>query len=76
MPQTIKKSISSTLKEMSETDFIKDDSQSIVDLKNIDRQIKELTKKMKDAATDLDFENAMKFRDEIRKLEAYRLKNS
>ena len=76
VPQTIKKSISSTLKEMSETDFIKDDSQSIVDLKNIDRQIKELTKKMKDAATDLDFENAMKFRDEIRKLEAYRLKNS
>ena len=76
VPQTIKKSISSTLKEMSETDFIKDDTPKNVDLKNIDKQIKELTKQMKAAATDLDFETAMKFRDKIRELEAFRLKNS
>ena len=64
------------MKEMSETDFIKDDTPKNVDLKNIDKQIKELTKQMKAAATDLDFETAMKFRDKIRELEAFRLKNS
>lgn len=76
VPQTIKKSISSTLKEMSETDFVKDDAPKNIDLKNIDKQIKELTKQMKAAATDLDFESAMKFRDKIRELEDFRLKNS
>ncbi len=76
IPQTIQKSISSTLREMSETDFIKTDTEENIELNNIDKQIKELTKKMKDAATDLDFENAMKYRDKIKKLEEYRLKNS
>ena len=76
VPQTIKKSISSTLKEMSEIDFVKDDAPKGFDFKNIDKQIKGLTKQMKSAAADLDFENAMKFRDQIKKLEEFRLKNS
>jgi len=76
IPQTIKKSISSTLKEMSETDFIKDDTPKDIDLKNIDKNIKELTKQMEAAASNLDFENAIKFRNKIRELEAFRLKNS
>ena len=75
-PQTIKKSISSTLKAMSETDFVKDDAPKDVDLRNVDKQIKELTKKMKAAAEELDFENAVKYRDKIKKLEEFRLKNS
>ncbi len=75
-PQTIKKSISSTLKAMSETDFVKDDAPKDVDLRNVDKQIKDLTKKMKAAAEELDFENAVKYRDKIKKLEEFRLKNS
>lgn len=75
-PQTIKKSISSTLKAMSETDFVKDDAPKDVDLRNVDKQIKDLTKKMKSAAEELDFENAVKYRDKIKKLEEFRLKNS
>ncbi len=75
-PQTIKKSISSTLKAMSETDFVKDDAPKDIDLHNVDKQIKELTKKMKAAAEELDFENAVKYRDKIKKLEEFRLKNS
>ena len=55
-PQTIKKSISSTLKAMTETDFVKDDSQNIEQIKNIDKQIKEYTKLMKEAAQNLEFE--------------------
>jgi len=75
-PQTIKKSISSTLKAMSETDFVKDDAPKDIDLHNVDKQIKDLTKKMKSAAEELDFESAVKYRDKIKKLEEFRLKNS
>ena len=40
-PKTIKKSIASSLKEMTEGDFIKDDSKEVEDLKNIDKKLKE-----------------------------------
>jgi excinuclease UvrABC helicase subunit UvrB len=43
------------------------------DLKNIDREIKRLTKEMKAYAADLEFEKAMKCRDEIKRLETARL---
>ena len=71
-----KNSPSSTLKEMSETDFVKDDMPKDIDFKNIDKQIKALTKQMKDAAADLDFETAIKLRDKIKELEDFRLRNS
>ena len=74
-PQTIKKSISSTLREMTETDFVKDDSENIDKIKNIDKQIKEYTKLMKEAAQNLEFEQAMIYRDKLKELEALRLRN-
>ena len=68
-PQTIKKSISSTLREMSETDYAKEEPINIGDAKDIEKQIKECTKLMKDAATNLDFEQAVIYRDKIKSLE-------
>ena len=68
-PQTIKKSISSTLREMSETDYAKEEPINTGDAKDIEKQIKECTKLMKDAATNLDFEQAVIYRDKIKSLE-------
>ena len=75
-PQTIKKSISSTLKAMTETDFVKDDAQDAEKVKNIDKKIKELNKLMKEAAQNLEFEQAMVYRDQLRELEVLALKNT
>lgn len=74
-PKTIIKSISSTLREMSETDFIKDDSKEVEDLKNIDKKLKEYNRKMKEAAQNLEFEQAMVYRDKIKELELLAMKN-
>ncbi len=74
-PKTIKKSISSTLKEMTETDFVKDDKVSVDELKNIDKKIKEYTKLMKESALNLEFEQAMVYRDKIKELEQLAIKN-
>jgi len=74
-PQTIKKSISATLKEMTETDFIKDDTQDVEKIKNIDKKIKEYTKLMREAAQNLEFEQAMVYRDKLKELEKLALKN-
>ena len=68
-PQTIKKSISSTLREMSETDFAKEEPISAGDAKDIEKQIKEYTKLMKEAAANLEFEQAVIYRDKIKSLE-------
>ena len=75
-PQTIKKSISSTLKEMTETDFVKTDTEDIEKIKNIDKKIKEYTKLMREAAQNLEFEQAMIYRDKLKELEILALKNS
>ncbi len=72
-PKTIEKSISSTLRDMSEMDFEKIDNPE--EVKNVEKKIKELTKKMKQSATDLEFEQAMIYREEIKKLELLALKN-
>jgi excinuclease ABC subunit B len=75
-PQTIKKAISNTLLTMTETDEDKEKKTttvSVSDLKNIDKEIKRLRKEMKAYAEDLEFEKAMKCRDEIRRLETARL---
>ncbi|MBR1600937.1 MAG: excinuclease ABC subunit UvrB [Alphaproteobacteria bacterium] len=74
-PQTIKKSISSTLKEMTETDFVKSDTEDIEKIKNIDKKIKEYTKLMREAAQNLEFEQAMIYRDKLKELETLALKN-
>ena len=76
-PQTIKKSISSTLSEMTETDFVKDDSdeKKLEEVKNIDKTLREYKKKMQEAAANLEFEEAMVYRDKIKELEQLGLKN-
>lgn len=73
-PQTIKKSISSTLKEMTETDFVKDESKDVEKIKNIEKMTKEYTKLMKEAAQNLEFEQAMIYRDKLKELEVFSLK--
>lgn len=74
-PKTIKKSIASSLKEMTEGDFIKDDGKEVEDLKNIDKKLKEYNRKMKEAAQNLEFEEAMVYRDKIKELELLAMKN-
>lgn len=76
-PQTIKKSISATLSEMTETDFVKNESnpKQIEDVKNIDKLLREYKKKMQTAAANLEFEEAMVYRDKIKELEQLGLKN-
>ncbi len=75
-PQTIKKSISATLSEMTETDFVKNESnpKQIEDVKNIDKLLREYKKKMQTAAANLEFEEAMVYRDKIKELERLGLK--
>ena len=67
-PQTIKKSISSTLREMSETDYAKNEPINKGDAKDIEKQIKEYTKLMREAAANLEFEQAVIYRDKIKSL--------
>ena len=79
IPKTVKKAISNTLSEMTEADYVKEDNlnkQAMSDLKNIDKKLKEYTKKMKDAAANLEFEEAVIYRDKIKELEHLALKNS
>lgn len=76
-PQTIKKKISNTLDEMTKGDFVEVDTQEKVadKIKNIDKKLKELNKAMRDAAANLEFEQAMVYREEIHKLELLYMKN-
>ena len=60
---------------MTETDFVKDDITDVSKVKNIEKQIKEYTKLMKEAAQNLEFEQAMVYRDKLKELEALALKN-
>jgi excinuclease ABC subunit B len=75
-PQTIQKSISATLREMTETDFVKTDTNDVEKIRNIDKKIKELTKLMREAAQNLEFEQAMIYRDQLKELETLALKNT
>lgn len=68
-PQTVKKSISSTLREMTETDYDKNEPVDAGEAKDIEKQIKEYTKLMKEAAANLEFEQAVVYRDKIKSLE-------
>jgi len=74
-PKTIQKSISSSLAEMSETNFEKNALPEPEQIKNLEKQIKEYTKLMKEAALNLEFEQAMVYRDKLKELEALALKN-
>ena len=75
-PQTIKKSISSTLKSMTDQDYVDVPSVSTPQaVKDIDKQLREYNKKMREAAQNLEFEQAMIYRDKIRELEQLYLKS-
>ena len=75
-PQTIKKAISNTLLTMTENEEESAKNKTVAtfkDFKNIDKEIKRLTKEMRAYAENLEFEKAMKCRDEIKRLENARL---
>lgn len=74
-PKTIIKNISNTLLTMTETEDNKELPVPIARdrLENIEKEIKKLTKEMKAYAENLEFEKAMKCRDEIKRLENIRL---
>ena len=74
-PKTIQKSISSTLSEMTETQIDKNALPTVEEVKNVEKQIKEYTKLMKEAALNLEFEQAMVYRDKLKELENFALKN-
>ena len=69
---TIKKGISDVLESVYEKDYVKVGTGENIG-GNLKKHLKVLNKKMKEAATNLEFENAAKIRDEIRKLESTEL---
>jgi len=69
---TIKKEISDVLESVYEKDYIKVGTNDNVG-ENLKKHLKALNKRMKEAATNLEFEEAAKIRDEIRKLEVTEL---
>jgi excinuclease ABC subunit B len=79
-PQTIRKKISEGLVEIYETHSThkgvnKDDMTKIVDHPSeLTREVTELRKKMKKASENLEFEEAARFRDKIKRLELLQLK--
>ena len=70
--KSIKKEISDILESVYEKDYVKISEGSNIG-GNLKKHLKGLNKKMKDAASNLEFEEAAKLRDEIRKLESTEL---
>jgi len=69
---TIKKEISDILESVYEKDYVKVGTGENIG-GNLKKHLKVLNKKMKEAASNLEFEEAAKIRDEIRKLESSEL---
>ena len=69
---TIKKEITDILESIYERDYAKINVDSSIG-HNLKKHLKSLKKKMKESAENLEFEEAAKIRDEIRKLEASEL---
>ncbi len=74
-PQTIKKSISNILQTMGNTDYIEHSSIKLENITDIDKKLREYNKKMREAAQNLEFEEAMRYRDKIKELEQLYLKS-
>ncbi len=70
--KSVKKDISDILESVYEKDYVKISEGSNVG-GNLKKHLKGLDKKMKEAASNLEFEEAAKIRDEIRKLESTEL---
>ncbi len=76
-PESVKKGISDVLQSVYEADYVTVDlgaagKQEVVG-KDLKAVIAELEKKMREAAANLEFEDAARFRDEIRRLEVHEL---
>ena len=69
---SIKKEISDVLESVYEKDYLKVGTGDNIG-GNLKKHLKQLNKRMKDSATNLEFEEAAKIRDEIRNLEASEL---
>ena len=69
---SIKKEINDVLQSVYEKDYLKVGTGDNIG-GNLKKHLKQLNKRMKDAATNLEFEEAAKIRDEIRNLEASEL---
>ena len=69
---SIKKEINDILHSVYEKDYLKVGTGDNIG-SNLKKHLKQLNKRMKDAATNLEFEEAAKIRDEIRNLEASEL---
>ena len=74
-PQTIKKKISDSLREMTAKDYIDNKPHEIENIKDIDKTLREYQKKMQEAAANLEFETAIAYRDKIKELEKVYLKS-
>ena len=76
-PESVKKGISDVLQSVYEADYVTVDLGAAGEKQLVGKDLKtvmaELEKKMRDAAANLDFEDAARFRDEIRRLEAHEL---
>ncbi len=70
--KSVKKEISDILESVYEKDYVKVSEGSNIG-GNLKKHLKALNKKMKDSASNLEFEEAAKIRDEIRKLESTEL---
>ena len=74
-PKTIIKKISNVLKDMTDSDYLENKIEKTEDIKDIDKKLREYNKKMLEAAQNLEFEDAMLYRDKIKELERLALKN-
>ncbi len=77
-PETIKKSIHNILASVYETDYltistVAEDIEEYISEKDIPIMIKKLTRQMKEAAKNLEFEEAARIRDRIKELSALEL---
>ena len=74
-PQTIKKKVSGIMEEMTSKDTTKTTISPVISSQDIDKQLRKYNKLMQEAASNLDFENAILYRDKIKKLEDIYLKS-
>ena len=76
-PESVKKGISDVLQSVYEADYVTVDLGAAGEKQLVGKDLKtviaELEKKMREAASNLEFEDAARFRDEIRRLEAHEL---
>ena len=70
--ESLKKEIGDVLESVYEKDYVKVGTDENIG-GNLKKHLKALNKRMKESATNLEFEEAAKIRDEIRKLEASEL---